>query len=219
MTDDDPQQPPSSGAEPPKRYPVQSLATSGDGEDFIRSWEGSKPDAYGDVAGNPTIGIGHLVTAAERHAGRLDPGQVEDLYQADLRKHITGAPGVYWIGVHVLGTSPEGRLDGIDGRARTFAPLVNKGHDAQVSLVIPLRREVRYADDGTLLRSTEIAQALDTDGLDMSAEDLATCLAVDVEEWKAEIPQIQEWFEKFGDNLPTTLWTELDGLKARLGLS
>ena len=33
----------------------------------------------------------------------------------------------------------------------------------------------------------------------------------------AELPQIQEWFEKFGDQLPAVLWTELDGLKARLG--
>ena len=39
---------------------------------------------------------------------------------------------------------------------------------------------------------------------------------VDAEEWRAEIPQIQEWFEKFGDDLPAVLWTELDGLKARL---
>ena len=59
--------------------------------------------------------------------------------------------------------------------------------------------------------------ALDTDGLDLSEEALAAALAVDVEEWKAEIPQIQEWFEKFGDDLPAVLWTELDGLKARLG--
>ena len=43
-------------------------------------------------------------------------------------------------------------------------------------------------------------------------------LAVDPEEWKAEIPQIQEWFEKFGEQLPAVLWTELDGLKARLGV-
>ncbi|WP_447643953.1 phosphoenolpyruvate carboxykinase domain-containing protein [Nocardioides zeae] len=49
-------------------------------------------------------------------------------------------------------------------------------------------------------------------------ETLAAALAVDVEEWKAEIPQITEWFEKFGDDLPAVLWTELDGLKARLGL-
>ena len=60
--------------------------------------------------------------------------------------------------------------------------------------------------------------ALDTDGLDMTEEALEAALAVDAEEWKAEIPQITEWFEKFGDQLPTVLWTELDGLKARLGV-
>jgi phosphoenolpyruvate carboxykinase (GTP) len=60
-------------------------------------------------------------------------------------------------------------------------------------------------------------ESLDTDGLDLTEDQLAQALAVDVEEWKAEIPQIQEWFEKFGEQLPTVLWTELDGLKARLG--
>ena len=59
--------------------------------------------------------------------------------------------------------------------------------------------------------------ALDTTGLDMTDAHLEAALAVDVEEWKAEIPQITEWFEKFGEDLPTVLWTELDGLKARLG--
>jgi phosphoenolpyruvate carboxykinase (GTP) len=61
-------------------------------------------------------------------------------------------------------------------------------------------------------------ESLDTDGLSMSADALEAALAVDVEEWKDEIPQITEWFEKFGENLPTVLWTELDGLKARLGI-
>ncbi len=60
--------------------------------------------------------------------------------------------------------------------------------------------------------------ALDTDGLDVTDEQLADALHVDAEEWRAEIPQIQEWFEQFGDHLPAVLWTELDGLKARLGL-
>jgi phosphoenolpyruvate carboxykinase (GTP) len=60
--------------------------------------------------------------------------------------------------------------------------------------------------------------ALDTEGLDITREQLEAALRVDVEEWKAEIPQIEEWFAKFGDALPTTLWTELDGLKARLGM-
>src|SRR6187401_3662958 len=41
--------------------------------------------------------------------------------------------------------------------------------------------------------------SLDVEGLDLTEEALAAALAVDAEEWKAEIPQIQEWFEKFGD--------------------
>ena len=60
-------------------------------------------------------------------------------------------------------------------------------------------------------------EALDTEGLDLTPEQIEAALKVDPEEWKAEIPQIQEWFEKFGENLPAVLWTELDGLKARLG--
>ncbi len=59
--------------------------------------------------------------------------------------------------------------------------------------------------------------SLDVDGLDLTPEALEAALAVDDEEWKAELPQIQEWFEKFGDDLPAVLWTELDGLRARLG--
>lgn len=58
--------------------------------------------------------------------------------------------------------------------------------------------------------------AIDTEGLDVTEEQLEKALRVDADEWKAEIPQINEWFEKFGDKLPTVLWTELDGLKARL---
>jgi phosphoenolpyruvate carboxykinase (GTP) len=59
--------------------------------------------------------------------------------------------------------------------------------------------------------------ALDLDGLHVTREQIAAALAVDVEEWKAELPQVTEWFDKFGDKLPTVLWAELDALKARLG--
>ena len=60
--------------------------------------------------------------------------------------------------------------------------------------------------------------ALDTEGLDVTDAQLSAALHVDADEWREEIPQIQEWFEKFGDDLPAVLWTELDGLKARLGV-
>ena len=61
-------------------------------------------------------------------------------------------------------------------------------------------------------------ESLDTDGLDMTPEELEAALAVDTEEWRAEVPEIEAWFDKIGDALPTQLQVELDGLKARLGL-
>jgi phosphoenolpyruvate carboxykinase (GTP) len=60
--------------------------------------------------------------------------------------------------------------------------------------------------------------SLDLTGLDTPAEDVAAALKVDAEEWKAEIPQVTEWFEQFGDKLPGVLWAELDALKTRLGI-
>ncbi len=60
--------------------------------------------------------------------------------------------------------------------------------------------------------------SLDVEGLNISPEQLARALAVDAEEWKEEVPLIQEWFDTIGDKTPTTLLTELDGLRARLGL-
>jgi phosphoenolpyruvate carboxykinase (GTP) len=61
-------------------------------------------------------------------------------------------------------------------------------------------------------------ESLDVEGLDLTRAQLEAALAVDAEEWKAEIPQVEEWFAKFGDTLPAQLRVELDGLKARLGM-
>ena len=58
---------------------------------------------------------------------------------------------------------------------------------------------------------------IDVTGLDLPDSALAAALAVDRDEWRAEIPLITEWFERFGGKLPTELWAELDALKARLG--
>ncbi|MEU8655174.1 phosphoenolpyruvate carboxykinase (GTP) [Actinoplanes philippinensis] len=59
-------------------------------------------------------------------------------------------------------------------------------------------------------------EALDITGLDIDPADLAAALRVDPAEWQAEIPQVTEWFTRFGDKLPAVLWAELDALKARL---
>jgi phosphoenolpyruvate carboxykinase (GTP) len=58
--------------------------------------------------------------------------------------------------------------------------------------------------------------ALDVDGLDMSDDDLRGALGVNVDEWKNEIPLIEEWFDKIGTALPTTMRDELEALRQRL---
>jgi len=60
-------------------------------------------------------------------------------------------------------------------------------------------------------------ESLDVEDLDVSQDDLRAALAVDAQEWRDELPSINAWFEMFGDKLPAVLWTELDGLRARLG--
>jgi phosphoenolpyruvate carboxykinase (GTP) len=45
---------------------------------------------------------------------------------------------------------------------------------------------------------------------------VAASLAVDVDEWKAEIPLIEEWFAQIGDTLPSSMRDEFEALKQRL---
>lgn len=91
------------------------------------------------------------------------------------------------------------------------------GENSRVLKWIVDRIEGQAAAVETSIGHVPAPGSLDVDGLDMTPEALQAALAVDDEEWKAELPQIQEWFEKFGDDLPAVLWTELDGLRARLG--
>ncbi|MDP9797754.1 phosphoenolpyruvate carboxykinase (GTP) [Catenuloplanes nepalensis] len=58
--------------------------------------------------------------------------------------------------------------------------------------------------------------AIDVTGLSLPPAALAAALEVDADEWRAELPLITEWFERFGDKLPAALWAELDALRARL---
>jgi phosphoenolpyruvate carboxykinase (GTP) len=58
--------------------------------------------------------------------------------------------------------------------------------------------------------------AINTDGLDMSPEDMAAVLEVDPEELRAQLPQVKEHLATFGDDLPQSLRDELAALEQRL---
>lgn len=84
---------PDSASPPPKRYPVQSLATSANGEQLIKAWEGrpgSREPAlrtYSDIAGHPTIGWGHRLSRPDEYPDGIDPQRAQELYDADRRRH------------------------------------------------------------------------------------------------------------------------------------
>jgi phosphoenolpyruvate carboxykinase (GTP) len=58
---------------------------------------------------------------------------------------------------------------------------------------------------------------IDLSGLDTNLDDVAESLVVNAEEWKRELPLIEEWFEKIGDQLPSSMRDELAALRERLG--
>jgi phosphoenolpyruvate carboxykinase (GTP) len=59
--------------------------------------------------------------------------------------------------------------------------------------------------------------SIETDGLDLSAAAMEELLKVDPEEWKVQLPQIQQHYASFGDALPGELRGQLDALEQRLG--
>jgi phosphoenolpyruvate carboxykinase (GTP) len=59
-------------------------------------------------------------------------------------------------------------------------------------------------------------EGINTTGLNVSAEDMAELLRVDIEEWRAQLPQFRAHLAKF-DRLPPELNAQLDALEKRLG--
>jgi phosphoenolpyruvate carboxykinase (GTP) len=79
-------------------------------------------------------------------------------------------------------------------------------------------------DDRAPARETPIGlvpvngkEGIDTSELDVSEAAMEEVTAVDVEGWKAQMPQVRAHFAKFGEKLPAQLRAQLDALEQRLG--
>lgn len=59
-------------------------------------------------------------------------------------------------------------------------------------------------------------EALDLDGLDIPEADVEELLSVDPDAWRAELPDIRDFYAGFGNRLPAELLTELNALEERL---
>ncbi|MFD2417934.1 phosphoenolpyruvate carboxykinase (GTP) [Amycolatopsis pigmentata] len=91
------------------------------------------------------------------------------------------------------------------------------GENSRVLKWIVERLEGRAAAQETPIGFVPRAEDLDVDGLREPLEDIQAALDVKAEEWRQEIPLIEEWFAKIGDKVPSNLHDELDALRSRLG--
>ena len=90
------------------------------------------------------------------------------------------------------------------------------GENSRVMKWIIERIEQKAGGQSTAIGTVPTAGDLDLSGLDVDASDVDEALAVNVDEWRAELPLIEEWFEFVGEKLPTGIKDEFDALKTRL---
>ncbi|GAA1482038.1 phosphoenolpyruvate carboxykinase (GTP) [Gordonia sinesedis] len=90
------------------------------------------------------------------------------------------------------------------------------GENSRVLKWIVDRLEGNVEGQDTPIGIVAKPEEIDLTGLDTPPEDVAEALAVNVDEWREEIPSIEELFEFVGPKLPTLLQDELDQLKQRL---
>lgn len=62
------------------------MQTSDKGIAFIEQWEGFVNHVYNDVAGNPTVGFGHLVRPGEQFPIRIDETRAAELLKQDVKE-------------------------------------------------------------------------------------------------------------------------------------
>ncbi len=59
---------------------------------------------------------------------------------------------------------------------------------------------------------------LDLSGMKIGETEMAELLRIDMDGWKGEVPEIEEYLNKAGDRLPARMKAQLAGLKKRVGL-
>jgi phosphoenolpyruvate carboxykinase (GTP) len=58
---------------------------------------------------------------------------------------------------------------------------------------------------------------IDLSGLDISPDEMKELMSIDTDAWKADIPDIENHFAKFGDCMPERLRKQLEEFVKRLG--
>ena len=104
------------------------------------------------------------ITQVSTVIDELDPGVTATwslTVPSSLLPHLRG--GVYWFGVHALGTSSAGISANADGRARTFLPVVAPTtKPARVHVIVEITEQIGYDPTGRLMEATSLAPGAPT---------------------------------------------------------
>jgi len=123
---------------------------------FVSSEPITTSDELAEATGtDPALPVGARLTRRGLYdeVSDLAPGETTNYTVTVPRRELPRGAGVYWIGVHVLGATEDGRIDGADGRARTFiTAMPTDGSPSTLSLVMPFRAPVRRTPEGQLAR-------------------------------------------------------------------
>ena len=90
------------------------------------------------------------------------------------------------------------------------------GENSRVLKWICERVEGTVPAQKTAIGNLPAAGALDTAGLDVTADDLRALTSVDPQGWQEEARDIENYYRKFDGQLPEALRAQLAGLKQRL---
>lgn len=120
---------------------------------------------------------------------------------------VSGAPGVYQLGVQVLGTDESGnRLEGAEGRARTFWPAVPRGTGStELALGLQLRNHTVRAPDGSLEFLPGWQQTLSSGGRLGRLLDLSVSAGAFPVSWVVDPAVVEAADSVARDNPPLTL--------------
>ena len=93
------------------------------------------------------------------------------------------------------------------------------GDNSRVLKWIFERCDGKAAANETAIGNLPTEDAIDMAGLNVTPEDKQTLLSVDVDGWKATLPQFKDWLDKLNKygNMPKEIFAQFEALKARLG--
>ena len=152
-----------------------------------------------------TVEVGGRLTSEGdySHLGDLAPGQTVS-YTLVIPREDLGAtePGVYWFGVHALGSGPEGADRLADGRARTFLPMLSRDRQpVRAAVIVPLRAHVVRTPDGAVAALDAWERMLSPRGRLGHARAAATSAGGDTLSWLVD-PGVLDAMRQLADGNP-----------------